>query len=122
VSATVYIWLACVMFAWAPASGPVEQYQLEISDAVTVATLAVPAAQSDACFPRKHIDYTVRVRGVAADGTLGPWSGVATIHRLHDFDADGDGSVGMPDFGSLVKAYLDRYRPNGTVERVQPMP
>ncbi len=114
---TIYIWLACVHFAWTPASGPVAQYQLQTRESVTITNAFVSALKGRECFPRKAVDYAVRVRGIDANGAPGPWSGYATVHRVHDHDVDGDGFVGFLDFSQLVKAYLDRYRPNGTVEK-----
>ena len=105
------------MLAWSLASGPVDRYEFEQREGDTIITTSVPDTQYRACFPIKDVDYTVRVRGIDANGAPGPWSGYATIRRDHDNDADGDGWVGFLDFDQLVKAYLDHYLPNGTVEK-----
>ena len=117
VTATIYIWKACVMLAWSLASGPVDRYQFEQREGDAIVTTSVPDTQRQACFPIKAIDYTVRVRGVDADGVAGQWSDDAIIHRVHDHDADGDGWVGFFDFSALVGAYLDVYRSDGVVEK-----
>ena len=105
------------MLAWSLASGPVAQYQLQTRESVNITSAFVASSQNEACFPRKHTDYYIIVRGIDANGAPGPWSNYAIIRRDHDNDADGNGIVGFPDFSQLVKAYLDRYLPDGTVEK-----
>ena len=116
-TATIYIWLPCVMLAWAPASGPVAQYQLQTRESVNITSAFVASSQNEACFPRKRTDYYIIVRGIDANGAPGPWSGYAIIRRVHDFDSDGDGWVGFLDYSELLRSYLDQYHPNGTVTR-----
>lgn len=116
-TAPIYIWLACVNFAWAPAPGPVAQYQLLTRQSVNIISTFIPASRSQACFPRKRTDYYIIVRGIDAAGAPGPWSGYAIIRRVHDFDSDGDGWVGFLDYSELLRSYLDQYHPDGTVTR-----
>ena len=116
-TATIYIWLACVNFAWAPASGPVEQYQLLTRESVNITSAFVPASQSQACFPRKRTDYYVLVRGIDANGAPGPWSNYAIVRRVHNQDGDANGVVGFSDFSLFGRAFQDRYQPNGTVTK-----
>ena len=118
-SATIYIWLPCVLLAWAPASGPVAEYQMQTRDSSTASSSFTFAAQLNECFPVKNKDYYVRVRGLDVNGAPGPWSADATVHRVHNFDANSNDVIDFTDFGLFIQAYLDVYFQNGAVDRLE---
>jgi len=96
-----------VAFAWPPATGPVFEYAVERSfDGVTwalVDTVAQP--QAIVAIPW-GIDTFVRVVALDVDGNAGPHSDAsAAVATLPNADLNGDGAVGVTDFGLFRSAF-----------------
>jgi hypothetical protein len=109
-----YIWTPCVDIRWAPASGAVVGYHLDD----TSGTLRdVTATEAEACISSTDTPVTFFVRAFDAEGVTGPWSDPLTVARVHNFDSDGDGLVGFPDFGQCIGQYGWEYGETGIVTK-----
>ena len=106
------IWAACVAVAWAAATGQVVGYHTELGG----------VAQSDAVDPKANVCITERYEPVVyrvaafdAGGNTGLWSDPRELERVHNFDADGSGTIGLGDFGLFSDAFSAHYLPTGAV-------
>ena len=108
------IWLACVATAWTAASGPVVGYHVKLGEALQP---DVAAVQSEVCIPEKYTPTELRVQGFDAAGNVGEWSDPFVLERVHDFDSDGDGILGIDDFARLYRDFGIRYLPSGVAVR-----
>jgi hypothetical protein len=102
--------LYCLTFGWDAASGPVHHYDLSVDGAVQ--QQGVLETEASVCF--SDLDsHTVSVQAFDIDGTPGPMSDgsdavqmevnpplyVKVVSPVVQADLDGNGVVGMSDFG-----------------------
>ena len=107
------IWLACVFVSWPSSSGPVAGYHAEVGG---IRVDDVTTESAVACITSKYTPTTFRVQAFNAEGNYGPWSDPLTLERVHDFDADGSGTVGHPDFSYFTRSFGCRYLASGVAE------
>ena len=103
------IWLACIPVFWGSASGRIDGYHVEVSGNLMS---DVTTVRVDLCLNEKYIGAPIRVQAFRGS-KVGPWSDPLTVERVHDFDADGNGALGLGDFGLLNTDFEMRYLPSG---------
>ncbi len=102
------IWLVCVLTTWTPASGMVDGYQAATNVMFSsdyVFDLDVPENTYQLCLDNKYEVVEFAVRGFDGSSVFGPWSDPGVFQLVHDFDFDGSGVVGFPDFGMFVSLF-----------------
>ena len=101
---TTLIWKACVTIAWAAATNASGGYEFEDNGVVTATT---SSNTNFWCAPKKYETHNILVRGFKLSiipflKVFGPWSGSRDFKQVNNYDYDGSGSVGFPDFGTFI--------------------
>ena len=97
----------CAWFGFAPGTGALShelefRTQLPTRDRVQV---QMPQTQYRYCSPHLYQPTLVFVTSRDARGDYGPRSGTLLVEWRWNFDGDGDGVVGRPDFGGFVGSF-----------------
>ena len=90
-------------WCWAPASGPVVEYEVEAQ--IPLRGFAESFTTTETCAEILHDRagvWNVRTRAIDEDGTTGPWSVPSDDYRvLGPIDSNGDDYIGVPDLNAL---------------------
>ncbi len=115
---TILIWFTCIPVFWtaadAPEPGYIVGYHVEVGGE---SAADVSATTANICLDTRYTPVEVKVQAFGASGDTGPWSEVLTLMRVHNFDSDDSGLVGIEDYGRFYQDYGMRYKPSGVAVR-----